>query len=123
MNNLLPINQFVCHFCSRHLCLPKYAGWENSWTNQYQKRYVLADDIQQATEYFKQLFENPVYWPKGFHEVVSMGVSACNDLPRVYLGSYNRFDVDIRTEKAKQENAARLNLIKNKIELFLQQNV
>jgi hypothetical protein len=118
----LPIQHFVCHFQSKHLCLPKYEGGEYYWINQYGKRYILADDIEAAKAYFAAHFQDQRYWPKGLHEAEHFEVTGIlgevGDKTILFFGC-NRFSLDIRTEKAKQQIIESLNLIKNKIENYL----
>ncbi len=119
MNLELPIQKFVCNFQSRHLCAPKYQGGEQYWTNQYQKRFVVADNIEAAKDYFIAHFQNETFWPKGYHEVVSFSIVGCQYAER-YVG-YDRFSIDVRTEKGKQEMLAHLNSIQEKVANYLEQ--
>lgn len=120
MSLQFPIQHFVCHFQSKHLCLPKYEGGEYYWINQYGKRYILADDIEAARAYFAAHFKDEKYWLKGFHEVESFSLTGIlNPTDKFIWGGYGRFSLDIRTKKAKQQIIESLNLIKNKIENYL----
>jgi len=111
MNLELAPYKFICNFCSRHLCIPKYEGGEYYWCTQYQRRFILADDIEQAKQFFTAHFQDQKYWPKGFHKVESFTVSAC--------AMISDYSYDIRTEAGKQKMIAQVDLIQNKLKEYM----
>lgn len=121
--DILPKNKFICNFQSRHLCLEKYSGMGDYWITQYQKRFILADNIDAAKEYFIKHFQDELFWPKGLHEMVSMRVDCYpSSEAQDQAAGYNRFATDIRTDKSKQEITNNLLSIKQKIDDYLRKN-
>jgi hypothetical protein len=117
MNLDLAYYKFVCELKGSHLCLPKYKENESYWIVLNERRWILADSLKAAEDYFANLFNNQTYWPKEFHKVLSFKVNRCPYEEECVMG-YDRFGNDIRTNKITAED--QIKSIRDKISGYVQ---
>ena len=119
MNLDLAYYKFACELKGSHLCSPKKGQDTPYWIVLNERRWILADSLKAAQDYFANLFNNQTYWPKEFHKVLSFAVNRCPYEEEWVMGC-NRFGNDIRTNTSRITAEAQIKSIRDKISGYVQ---